>query len=40
MEKLRILVVDDEEMIRWSLGEFLQRRGDELAPASDSMDYR
>ena len=29
LDKLRILVVDDEEMIRWALGEFLQRRGDE-----------
>ncbi|MFW6303393.1 MAG: SpoIIE family protein phosphatase, partial [Candidatus Sumerlaeota bacterium] len=28
-------VVDDEEMIRWSLGEFLQRRGDEYELAQD-----
>ncbi len=35
MDELRILVVDDEEMIRWSVGEMIRRRGDRCELAAD-----
>ena len=38
MRPLRVLVVDDEEGIRYAVSEFLRRRGDDVTSASDGQE--